>query len=88
MISQSNTIIASTALGVAYIGYWMWKQIQKYDRSYLKDKVVVITGASSGVGEGNVVLNKNENYLPAIISLHYLWMMMMINVLQPLLCTW
>ncbi|KAK2162502.1 hypothetical protein LSH36_97g03008 [Paralvinella palmiformis] len=51
MISQSNTIIASTALGVAYIGYWMWKQIQKYDRSYLKDKVVVITGASSGVGE-------------------------------------
>lgn len=51
MLSQNTSVIAGSSFGVACITYWIWKWIKKGDRSYLKEKVVVITGASSGVGE-------------------------------------
>ena len=55
MLSQNTSAIAGSVFGVACIAYWMWRRIQKADRSYLRDKVVVITGASSGVGEGSKI---------------------------------
>lgn len=60
--SSMNSLTVATAAIFGSLGLlWLYKKLRSQQRrTGLKDKVVLITGASSGVGEGETLLNSND----------------------------
>ena len=53
MAAGSSSAIVAGLVGVSGVFYLLWQLMGRLRKSSIRNKVVLITGASSGLGEGN-----------------------------------
>ena len=61
MVSSSSAVVASL-VGVTGVFYLLWQLVGRLRKNNIRNKVVLITGASSGLGEGNThTMNSHDS---------------------------